>query len=282
MTGFENATIPVGGSFWRALGRNGALLVGYALVLVHLAIVVVDAVVSPGLSFAAAERWGTVVLWSTILAPILAMCLIWIGELIRRGDWGGPSGHKPDALLPQGSNTVALRMVPISWHLVWSLVALGAAVTLLALVDADRLDERFGVWVVNGIIAAGAAGAILGSALKKWTWSRPGARRLERQDAAHPALARRGAQGSRSQTFWRWFGFRWRFDLWCCALGLVGAWLGALMLVTRDSFEGSADSATLAGSIVVPAGLALFGAGLWAATQFWRAGEELAAGESLA
>lgn len=281
MTGFENATAPVGGSFWRALGQNGSLVIGYALVVVHVAIIVTDAIVSPALGYEAASRWGTAALWSTILTPLLAMCFIWIGELIRRGDWGGPSGHKPEALLPQGSNTVTTRMVPLSWHAVWAIAALAVAVTLLVLVDADRVDERFGVWTVNGIIAAGAAGAILGSALKKWTWWRRGPRATPAPEAVHPALARRQV-APRSTVFWRWVGFRWRFDLWCCALGLVAVWLGALMLVTRDSFSGSADSATLAGSIVVPAGAALFGAGLWATTQFWRAGEDLAGGESVA
>jgi len=279
--GLENATIPVGGAFWRGLGRNGALVAGYALVVLHVAILVVDALVSPGLPYVEADRWGVAVLWSTMLAPIFAMCLIWIGELIRRGDWGGPSGHKPDALLPQGTNTVTLRMVPLAWNVVWAVVGLAAAGALLWFVATDARGERFELWVVNGIIAAGAAGAILGSTVKKWSWFHGGAQRRGAAPSTHPALARR-AGASRSREFWRSVGFRWRLDLWFCALGLIVVWLGAVMLLTREVFTGSAESVTVAASWLIPAGAAMFVAGLWATTQFWRSGEELASGESVA
>lgn len=280
--GLEAATIPVGGAFWRSLGRNGALVAGYALVVLHVAVLVTDAVVSPGLRYREAAAWGTAVTWSTVLAPLFAMVLIIIGELVRRGDWGGPSGHKPDALLPQGTNTVTLRMVPLAWHVVWIVVALGSAGVLLASLAADPWTERFAIWAINGIIAVGSAGAILGSLVKKLAWVHGGAERSRGEEAAHPALARRRGGASRSRTFWRWVGFRWRLDLWCVALGLVAAWVGALMLVTRDAFTGSAESVTVAATILVPAGAVLTLVALWATTQFWRSGENLAGGESVA
>lgn len=280
--GLEGATIPVGGSFWRALGKNGALLAGYAIVLVHAALLVVDALVSPGLSYRDSQAWGTAVLWSTVIAPLLAMCFLIIGELLRRGDWGGPSGHKPDALLPQGSNTVTLRAVPLGWHLVWIVIALGVAAALLVGVAADPWTERFTVWTVNGIVAVGIAGAVLASMVKKWSWARGGNRRFEAPAVAHPALANRGARASRGQLFWRWVGFRWRLDLWACAFGLIAVWLGVLMLLTRDVFSSSAESTTLAAQILIPGGAVLALVALWATTQFWRSGEDLAGAESLA
>lgn len=281
MGGLENATIPVGGSFWRALGKNGALIVGYVIVVVHGGLLVVDALVSPGLGWRAADRLGTAVLWSTILGPLFAMCFLIIGELLRRGTWGGPSRHKPGAALPQGSNTVELRMLPLAWHLVWGVVALGIAVLLLMGLSQDPWTERFTVWTVNGIFAAGIAGGVLASGVKKWTWARWGHARAQTPEGVHPALVRRGVGRSRGQAFWRWVGFRWRLDLWACGFGLIAVWLGALMLTTQDAFTGSADSTTVVARIIIPGGVVLALLALWATTQFWRAGEDLAGAESV-
>lgn len=274
--GLEAAHIPVGGAFWRALGGNGALVVGYALVAVHLGVLVLS---SWG-SNSADRRWDMAVQLSTILLPLLAFCLVTIGELIRRGSWGGPSGHKPDALLPQGTNTVTLRFVPFGWHSGWLAVSLVASCVLLWLIVADPHSRRFTPWSVNGIIASGVLGALLVSIVKKWVWTRPGARRY-RAGAVHPALERRRDR-SPSTTFWRTVGFRWRFDVWSGALGLIAVWLGLVLLLTRETFVSSAASVTAVASWLIPLGALLLGAGLWAATQFWRAGEDLASGESVA
>ena len=279
--GLEDATIPVGGVLWRRLRGHGALLVGGALLAVHVAVLVVDAAVAPGLDSAGRERMGTLVLVSTVVLPLLATCLVWIGELVRRGRWGGPSGHKPDALLPQGSNTARTRLLGLGWSLVWLLAALAAAGVLLGMISAATTRERFAIWSVNGIMAAGAAGAVLGSAVKKWVWLRRGHRRAAAAPVVHPALARRAGGEPRARTFWRWFGYRWRLDLWLCALGAVGLWFGAVAFAQRASFDSDPAVATLGTWLVVGGGLLLV-VGLWATTQFWRAGEDLASGESVA
>ncbi len=280
--GIEDATIPVGGGFWRALGGNGALVVGYALIAVHVAVLVTDALVSPGLDYADRRRVGMLVLFSTALLPILAMCFVWIGELIRRGQWGGPSGHKPGAVLPQGSNTVRVQLLPLGWTLVWFVVALAASGVVLWAIGAATSRERFAIWSVNGIIAAAAAGAILGSGFKKWAWWRGGHVKAAGGPVAHPALARRKGGEARGRTFWRWFGYRWRLDLWLCVLGAVGLWFGGVTLAQRSAFENDAASMTALATWLVVVGGSLLVIGLWATTQFWRAGEDLAAGESVA
>lgn len=279
--GLEDATIPVGGSFWRAARENALLVAGYVLIGLHLVLLVVDALVAPGLAYRERQRWGSAVLLSTVIAPIFSMCLLLVGELLRRGTWGGASGHKPDALLPQGSNTVDLRMVPLAWHLVWLLAAFAASVVPLVMIAEDPWSERFTVWTVNGIIAVGTAGAILGSTVKKYAWLRGGSTRFQPEAVAHPALAKR-AESSRSQSFWRWVGYRWRLDLWCCALGLVALWFAAQMLLTREAFESSTQSTTTVAFVLLPGGALLTLVALWAATQFWRSGEDLAGGESVA
>lgn len=282
--GLADVEIPVGGSFWRALGQNGALVVGYGLVVLHLVVLALVAIVLSGdsMRYSSGRRWGNVVTISTVLLPLLAMCFIWIGELIRRGQWGGPSGHKPEALLPQGTNTVSLRMVPVRWNLTWVAVTVVGAVVLLWLTVQDTVGYAFGghleiILIVNGIMAAGALGTAVGTLVKKLAWLRGGRSRVRNAVAAHPALARRQAP-TLGTTFWRALSYRWRFDVWLCALGAVSAWLAGYSLLTIEHIPDSDSAAWIFGSVAV----VLMASGLWATTQFWRAGEDLASGESVA
>lgn len=277
--GLENATIPVGGGLWRALGKNGALVVGYTIAAVHIGIITLDLVLMPHGSGESA--WETATMNSTLLGPILGFTFICLGEIIRRGDWGGPSGHKPRAMLPQGSNTMTLRVVPYRWLGLWLVVSLVAAVALLVALADNPYSYRDTVWIVNGIIAAGAVGAVTASLVKRWVWFHGGRERARalREVKVHPALANRRGP-SLSTRFWRSFGFRWRFDIWSSAFGLIFVWIAAWVLVTASP---AADSAELVpGYIALAAGVLVFAGGLWAATQFWRAGEDLTAAESVA
>lgn len=177
------------------------------------------------------------------------------------------------------------------------------------------------VWSLNGAFLAGLAGQNAGTWLKKTTWARrpeaaayaasavhevrpghssrvniPTADQAEARAAAgappgeHTVVAARrraqeqaGATGDARRTaFWRSVGFRWRFDVWLCALGAVGLWLVGFFLGGRVEFPDDAASLELAAWISGVAGITMLAAGLWATTQFWRAGEDLAAGESLA
>lgn len=281
-SGLESAQIPVGGGFWRSLGQNGALIVGYALASLHVVVVAVVALVLGGdsqPSRAAARPLVMLALGSTVLLPLLAMCFLGIGELVRRGRWGGPSGHKPDALLPQGTNTVSLRLLPVRWNAVWVVVTAPLAGAVLWLNVKDTAEYFFGghletVLTVNGVLLAAAFGTAVGALVKKLWWLR----RPQRGDdvPVHPALARR-KDASLGTRFWRSFSFRWRLDIWLCALGAVGLWLAAYAFATREHVPGSDSAAVVLGSI----GVVLLLTGLWATTQFWRSGEDLASGESL-
>lgn len=283
-SGLDRAEIPVGGRFWRTLGGNGALLVGYVLLAVHVVVVGVVTAVLGGAarpSYAAGRGLTTLALVSTVLLPLLSGCFLGIGELVRRGRWGGPSRHKPDALLPQGTNTVALRMIPVRWNLAWVGVAGALAALLLRLTVGDVVDYAFGghletVLAVNGILTAGIGGAALGALVKKLAWLHGRGARERATVHDHPALARRRST-SLGTRFWRTFSFRWRLDVWLCAFGAVSLWVAGFAFLTREHVPGSDTAALIFG----PVGGALVLVGLWATTQFWRSGEDLASGESV-
>jgi len=280
-SGFDEVPIPVGGGFWRALGRNGALVVGYGLLALHVGVMVVVASVLAGdrLTHAAESRLASLTLWSTVLLPLLALCFISIGELLRRARWGGPSGHRAGAALPQGSVTVALRLLPVRWNVVW--IVLAAAPAWLTLEYAVRdIGEPYvfrthleTTLVVNGIFAAGALGAAVGALVKKVAW-------LRRRGGLVPdrGVGEASDADTRGRRFWRSFGFRWRFDIWLCGFGVIGLWIGGLALRLAPELAG----AQAAGGGFAAVGAVLMGVGLWATTQFWRTGEHLASAESAA
>lgn len=284
-SGFGDAQIPLGGGLWRSLGQNGALVAGYALVAIHVVVVTVAAFILGGdvrLSSASARPVVMSVQVSTVLLPLLAMCFLIIGELIRRGRWGGPSGHKPEALLPQGTNTVDLRLIPLRWNVVWVVLTGVLAALLLWLSVKDMTEYYFGgdletMLIVNGIMLAGAFGTAVGALVKKVSWLRRRRRAPRSELPVHPALARRRGT-SLGVRFWRSFSFRWRFDIWLCALGALALWLAALAFLTKDQISGSEEAAWIFGSV----GAVFVITGLWATTQFWRSGEDLANAESVA
>ncbi|MHA7985456.1 hypothetical protein ACX9R5_06575 [Rathayibacter sp. CAU 1779] len=102
---------------------------------------------------------------------------------------------------------------------------------------------------------------------------------------AYDHAQRSGREAKESgRAFWRWFGFRWRFDLWLAGAGgfLIGASpLGFVFDFDRYApFDNPDGVAWAIGTISI--GVVLIIAGIVTATQFWRAGESLGAGESLA
>lgn len=279
--GFDDVQIPIGGGFWRALGGNGSLILGYVLAGAYLGLLVVGTSVGPSASGA---RLPSVLLVATSVLPLLAASFLWVGELIRRGRWGGPSGHKPDAFLPQGSTTVRVRLVPVAWHVVWVLLTGAAAAVLLTGVSREVLagsgsSARAVLWSVHGPLLAAVAGAVLGSLVKKLAWAR---RRSRAVAPAHPALARRTGTAGSGRRFWRWFGYRWRLDLWFCGLGAATLWAAGWVLAQRAEFPDEAGSIAVAATWLGIAGAVLFTGGIVATTQFWRAGEDIASAESVA
>ncbi|NLF04423.1 MAG: hypothetical protein GX593_05400 [Actinomycetales bacterium] len=277
----DGAQIPLGGRFWRALGGRGALVVGYVLAAVHLALVVATTTVSEDHESLAGLVSATGI--STAVVPLLATCFLWIGELSRRGRWGGPSGHKPDALLPQGSTTAQVRFVPVGWHALWLAVTAGVAVLLLVASARGLLGDdpggRTPVWFINGLLLAGVAGAVGGSLLKKVVWLR---RRSRASAPRHPAVAARRPLGSRGRTFWRWFGYRWRLDLWFCALGALALWASGVLLQLGINDPDEPEELRITAFALLGGGALVLAVGLFATTQFWRAREHLASSESLA
>lgn len=276
----RDVEIPVGKGFWRGLGRHGALIIGYALVVVHLGVLLTAAVLvdHADLSYAAERRLGQVVILSTVLVPIVAMCFLWIGELIRRGTWGGPSRYHSGSALPTGSTTVAVRMVSLGWAVAWvvgSAVPLGLLLwDIAARAENGYTHDLYEEWIVNGLIFAGALGATLAALVKKVVWLRSGAARLR--------VGAYTRQSRRSWKFWRSFSFRWRFDVWLCALGMIALFLCAVILVSRPAFSWDADGMTVAAALIGGPGVVVLATGLWATTQFWRTGEHLGSGESVA
>ncbi len=272
-SGFDDVEIPVGGAFWRAIGTNGTLLIGYGLLAVHLVVVGVVLVVLGGQSvpYATGRRLAQLATISTAVLPLVAMTFIWLGEYQRRGAWGGRSGHRPTTLLPQGSVTIRLRLVSVRWNVVWLVVSGAAAAGVLRLAVLETLEYVFGghletFLVVTGMILAAAFGTALGALVKKAGW-------LGR--AGRPVGE---AVSERSVRFWRSFSFRWRVDIWSCAVGAVLLWIAAWAYLLRDRVPDADDGAVVFASAGVP----LLAVGLWATTQFWRSGEDLAGGESVA
>jgi hypothetical protein len=124
------------------------------------------------------------------------------------------------------------------------------------------------LWELFGGILVFVTGVVLASLVKKVAWL-----------AQVRGWGGRIPGPGRGQAFWRWFSYRWRLELWW-----GGVALPLLLVVCALRFgDGPMDpeevpfwNAVLGGSIV------FFCLGLWACTQFWRSGENLASGESVA
>jgi hypothetical protein len=197
-------------------------------------------------------------------------CVLWVAELMRRGEIRGRAAPRVKGL-PRGTNVSRVDMLSVPVHLAWFAgmsVAGGAA---FALSWPYTGDDAFVTWQALGAILVPCAGASLGSFVKKVAWSR------------HVRSGRRTAPPS---AFWRWVTYRWRLDLWICALGFaalcVGAAIARLMVVSTNfgTAEEYAEARIIVSWLLSGGAVALV-AGLWMATQFWRSGEDLATGESV-
>jgi hypothetical protein len=115
---------------------------------------------------------------------------------------------------------------------------------------------------VYGGLSAALVGILSVSLVKKLSYTAQLNRRGDR--------ARGGGPG---KSFWRWFTFRWRFDLWFAGVG--GALVGTCWMALLFS-----DVGFFGGALV--AGLAFLAVGVLTCLQYWRAGEALGVGESFA
>ncbi|WP_158865635.1 hypothetical protein [Leifsonia sp. AG29] len=237
---------------------------GGGLVVVALALLGWFLAVTAGgasLEHLVGKDWGRNLVAAPFVVLMIAAAPLFLAEYTRRGDWSSRARRG----LRGGSNTVTLRPLRTWSRLLWLVVAIAAWAALipvpLALVsgrDAFRPDDEF--WMLldaYGLFAAGMAGAIVGSLLKR---------------ASYDALARRGTvrRGSASQEFWRQVSHRFRLEL--VLAFAAGALVGLLPVVAADA------SAALWITVAAAACAVLALAGILSA---WRSGEPLYRLESL-
>jgi hypothetical protein len=214
-----------------------------------------------------ASRWlisapGVLVLLATVVA--------FISELYRRGTWR----QHDRGFLQGGTNTVDLVALRTRTHIVLLLVAV---VGWVAIVLAPVILEASGGWpgylhpaahhaawsllVGYGGLSAALAAASGASLLKKATYS-------ARADA-HQGSIRAGSFGVR---FWRWFSFRWRFELWIAGIG------GGIVACAPVAFLFWPTSGAF---LTLAIGVVLCVIAIVLCLNAWRSGESLYRGESV-
>lgn len=264
--GVRGGVRDAGVAWWALLGTL-VLLVAWAL-LPGAVVLAADTSGLPG--------WFMV---SSVLALVpgamVVGCFLWIAELVRRGEIRrnpAPRGR----VLPAATNVSSVHMLSLPVHTAWFAGMTAGGTGLLLPAPWYGGDGAFATWWVLGFGLTLSAGAALGSLVKKAAWSRHLGRRAGRRSPAAPSA------------FWRWVSFRWRLDLWACAAGFAALAVGMMLLVamttTSEDF-GSAEDVAEATTVVawlLGGGVVVLAAGLWAGTQFWRSGEDLAGGESFA
>lgn len=215
---------------------------------------------------------------------LLAMCGLVAGEQLRRGAMKR-NPAPPDTALPSASMVSRFRVLPIGWHVFWIVVGLLVSLLLVGLpviswftggwpssVGDENDFARY--WLIYGSIGFGVTVAAITSLIKKLAFYR-----AQAAGKVQPGVDAPG------RTFWRFFDYRWRFDLW-----LAG--LGGVILVLALTPLSSAVGPTASGAEAADAlpwvvafgalGVVMIVAGIVCATNFWRAGEELGSGESAA
>lgn len=199
---------------------------------------------------------------------LLALCLLMVGEMLRRGLWTTAQR----GFWQGGSNTATLRVLSPGVHLAWVAAPVLAWAALIAVPlglaatggwpSNLHYSIEDDVWFLLGLyggVASGIAALVAVSLVKKLAWAR--------RVAAGTTLP--AGTGS---AFWRGATYFWRFDLWLAFIG--GAFLGPCWMALY--FEDPPFFFATLGLGTVFLGLAVI-----TACNFWRSGENLAAGESL-
>lgn len=198
-------------------------------------------------------------------------CVMWVAETIRRGEIrGNPS--PPGGVGPRGAIVSRVGMLSLPAHVAWFVGMLVAGVAIVAISWPYAGDGAFATWHFLGAALFPCAGAALGSLVKKVAWSHH---------------LRSGRAIPRPSAVWRWVTYRWRIDLWACALGFGAlaagiAITGAMALSTNFGTPEDYAEARPIAAWLLSVGAVTLAVGLCAVTQFWRSGEDLASGESLA
>jgi hypothetical protein len=220
--------------------------------------------------------------FSVMLALLVAACLVIPGEQLRRGNIG-PNPVAPGTLLPKASNISRFRTLGVGWHALWALLGLAVALVLEIVPAAATLTKTWPTtlpfeydftqtWQITGLAALGISTAALTSLYKKIHY--------------RGVLARRGIAalaGAGSASLWSALTFRWRLDVWCGALGgvLGGFACASVSLIDWDATSDRGSEVAFVAAVLVGAAVLLI-LGLWMASNFWKAGRPLGAGESYA
>lgn len=202
---------------------------------------------------------------------LLAVVFLFIGVLQRRARMANT--HRK--WWQGATNKAFMKPVGTRVHVAWIAVATLFWIALIVVpvivgvrggwprtLDEFRANYVYMTLGFYGALSAAVVGVLAVSLLKKATY--------------RAQIRRRGPQarnGGGGKAFWRWFTFRWRYDLWLAAFGSVFIGTSPMALIFNDF-------AFFAGALLI--GIALCTLGILAATQYWRAGEELGAGESYA
>lgn len=274
-------------AFGRVLSVGGGVLAAIAFVLLVGGGLVLTAVAAgpddgslDGVRGLAAVMMGA----TPGVILLIAMCGLVAGEQLRRGTMQR-NPDPPDTVLPSASMVSRFRVLPVGWHVFWIAVGLLISVLLVGIpvvswftggwpasVGDENDFSRY--WVIYGSIGFGVTAAAVVSLIKKLSYYRALAAGKVQQGVDAPG-----------RRFWRFFDYRWRFDLWLAGLGGV---IGVLAFTPLSSSVGqTASAADLAAALPWVLGFAALGlllivAGIVCATNFWRAGEELGSGESAA
>lgn len=276
--------------FGRVLSVIGAVLAALALLLLVAGGLLMTWVASEPASLdasAADGLRGLAAVGLSVVPGLLAlfgMCGLVGGEQIRRGAITR-NPDPPATALPSASHVSRFRVLPTGWHLLWIAVGVVVSVVLAGLPVISWFtggwpssvtgSESFDVyWVIYGSIAFGVTVAAATSLLKKTAYAR----------AVRSGRVAEGRTGA-GQRFWRWFDYRWRFDLWLAGAGAMVAVLALTPLSTVVGPDATRDQ--LAGALpaslsFVALGVLAVVAGVVCSLNFWRAGEEIGTGESAA
>jgi hypothetical protein len=219
----------------------------------------------------------------TAILLLLALCALVLGEQMRRGALTR-NPTPPDTLLPQASVVSQFGVLSFRWHLFWAVIALVIAAVLVGIPVLSwftgtwpaTLESSFdftGFWVIYGSLSFSVGITTLVSLYKKQSYS---------ADVRSGRATRAGGPG---RGFWRWVDYRWRFDLWLAGLGGMLVALSVTPFfgkVGPNSYSEGVSAAVGEFTLFLVPGVALIALGMVFARQFWRAGESLGSGESVA
>lgn len=273
--------------FGKVLSIIGAVLSAVALVLLIGGGLLMTAIAGgrddsslDGLRASAAVAMGA----APGVILLLAMCGLVAGEQLRRGAMTRNPAPS-DARRSSASMVSRFRVLSIGWHIFWIVVGLVISFVLVGLpmiswftggwpADIGGENDFSHYWVIYGSISFGVTVAAITSLIKKLAYQRAVAAGRTRPGVDAPG-----------RRFWRFFDYRWRFDLWLAGLGGVDLVL-AMTPLSSAVAPGSAVTEVAGAMPWVIAflllGAVLIVAGIASAMNFWRAGEELGSGESAA